>query len=64
MVGIVSDPVVTTFAMALPDIVAKNALDRIETFAAPPRTLPSTDRQKLMKKFAAPVACKVTAKIM
>ncbi len=64
MVGIVTAPVVTTLAMALPDMVAKKALDKIETLAAPPLTLPNTARQKLMKNPAAPVDCRATAKIM
>ena len=64
MVGMVTAPVVTTLAMALPDMVAKNALERIETLAAPPLKPPRMARQKLMKKPAAPVTCRATAKIM
>jgi hypothetical protein len=64
MVGIVKDPVVTTLATALPDIIAKKALERMETFAAPPLMCPRRDIQSLKKKSAAPVDVKATASTM
>ncbi len=56
--GMVNAPVVTTLAGALPLIIPKRPLAKIETFAGPPGFWPATLMEKLLKSTDSPVAFK------
>ena len=45
IIGMVNEPVVTTFAFALPMIVPVMALAKTAAFAGPPRSLPAIDTE-------------------
>ncbi len=62
MRGIVMDPVETTFATVLPEIMAKKPLATTAIFAGPPTRLPATARASFMKTFRPPKASRKPAK--
>src|SRR5699024_2473548 len=57
-IGIVNGPVVTTFAVGLPEIEPNNALAKIAIFAAPSRVRPAIAADKSKKNSPAPDFCK------
>ena len=52
--GIVSDPVVTVFAIDEPEIVPINAEEKIATFAGPPENFPAINIAKSINNFPKP----------
>jgi hypothetical protein len=60
----VKDPVPTTFATALPEIVPKQALEATATFAGPPFKCPAMELAKSMKNSPVPEATKKPPKRM
>ena len=53
--GMVKAPVVTTLAGALPLIMPRRPLAKMETFAGPPGERPATLMEKLLKSWESPV---------
>ena len=53
--GIVKDPVVTVFAIEDPDIVPRNAEEKIATFAGPPEYLPAITIAKSINNCPNPI---------
>ena len=58
--GIVNCPVVNTFVTTLPLIDPIRPLERIATFAGPPRTRPKSENARSMKNCPPPVHFKAT----
>ncbi len=54
--GIDIAPVVSTLVITLPLIDPSKPLEKIETLAAPPRTVPRMAKDRSMKTLPAPVA--------
>ena len=48
-------PAVRTLETIEPDIMPSNALAKMHTLAAPPRNVPHSANERLMKNFPAPV---------
>ena len=57
-------PVVSAFAVALPLMVPKSALEMTATFAGPPRVCPATPMAKSVKNPPKPTACMIRPKMM
>jgi hypothetical protein len=55
MVGIVIVPAVSTLDTMLPPTVPSSPEAKMQTLAAPPRKVPQSAKDKLMKNFPAPV---------
>ena len=53
--GIVMVPAVSTFDTMLPDIMPSRPLAKMQTLAAPPRNVPHSANERLMKNLPAPV---------
>ncbi len=58
----VKNPVVTTFAVGLPDMVANALLATTDALAAPPLNLPMRDVAEFESKLAPPVVKKTRPK--
>jgi len=52
--GIVKEPVLTTLATALPEMVRKSELLKMATLAGPPRYRPAIELASLIKKAPVP----------
>ena len=55
MTGMVMVPAVSTLETIEPDIMPSSALAKMHTLAAPPRSVPHSANERLMKKRPAPV---------
>ena len=64
MSGIVTEPVPTTFATELPEIVPWQALEMTEAFAGPPTELPVRPTATFVSQSPMPDFFKKAAKIM
>ena len=62
--GIVNDPVVTTLARELPDIVPRSPLATTAVFAGPPAKRPVRAKARSMNSFAPPVTSRKHPKTM
>ncbi len=62
MAGMVMTPVVSTLVTTLPLSEPIRPLDTIATLAGPPRTWPSNEKARLMKKRPAPVCSSAAPK--
>lgn len=62
LTGIVKEPVVTVFAVGLPEIEPNKALAITATFADPPRDLPAMAMESLKKNSPAPAFFKKAPK--
>ena len=62
--GMVSVPVVSTLVTGPPDIEPNRPEENTATLAGPPRTWPSVEKARLMKKLPAPVYCSAMPKMM
>ena len=58
IIGMVNEPVVTVFAIALPEIDPIAAEAITEALAGPPRDFPAAAKDKSISIFPAPVTCK------
>ncbi len=63
MAGMVIEPVVSTLVMTLPLIDPMSPLEKIETLAGPPLTLPRSANERSIKNAPAPVCCRAAPKI-